>query len=246
MKSVSSQTTVQELTLTEPQSIDVLKRFGIELRCGHQDMTLAAICAQQHVELSPVLDGINVTLKRGTQLTQDELNHMRMDVLASHIEQTHHTYLRAQLPFVADLIHKVIQAHGSRYPHMVELRLVFEQLHNEILSHMEKEEQILFPWIHRLANIQPSGNLKSMQWGDMGRPIRVMEMDHKDAHKAMASIGQLTNNFQVPKGAPEGYKAMVVALKELDTDLNEHILKENNFLFPKALEAESVLKQLQE
>jgi regulator of cell morphogenesis and NO signaling len=49
-------------------------------------------------------------------------------------------------------------------------------------------------------------------------------------------LRELTNNYLVPDGACNTWRALWHGLAALETDLHQHIHLENNILFPRALQ----------
>jgi regulator of cell morphogenesis and NO signaling len=77
--------------------------------------------------------------------------------------------------------------------------------------------------------------------GSVANPIRVMELEHDDAGKALAQIRGITRDFEVPDYACVTYRALMSGLAELERDLRMHIHLENNILFPGAQKLEASL-----
>ena len=95
-------------------------------------------------------------------------------------------------------------------------------LHQELSSHMMKEEQILFPMIKQGMGSVPGG------------PISVMESEHDEAGELLEVIKHITHNVTPPPEACTTWKAMYNGINEMIDDLMEHISLENNVLFPRA------------
>jgi regulator of cell morphogenesis and NO signaling len=55
------------------------------------------------------------------------------------------------------------------------------------------------------------------------------------------AIRRLTDEFTPPADACPSYRALLEGLRELASDLHLHIHKENNLLFPRAVELEAQL-----
>jgi len=53
----------------------------------------------------------------------------------------------------------------------------------------------------------------------------------------------LTDGFTPPEWACNTYRAMLDALMHLEHDLHQHVHKENNVLFPRAIEMETIRRQ---
>lgn len=88
---------------------------------------------------------------------------------------------------------------------------------------MLKEEQILFPMI------------KGGQGAMAGPPVSVMNHEHESAGEMLRRLRELTNNYEVPEGACNTWRALWHGLEALENDLHQHIHLENNILFPRAL-----------
>ena len=163
---------------------------------------------------------------------------MALADLANHIEQTHHTYLKSELPRLTQVIEKVVNAHGKLHPELFELQKVFAGLRAELEPHMFKEEMVLFPAIRKL---EQSAERPMFPFGTVANPIRMMEHEHDNAGDALAKIRALTREFTVPGGACNTYLAMLDGLEYLENDMHQHVHKENNILFPKAVDREQAL-----
>ena len=161
-----------------------------------------------------------------------------MTELADDIEQTHHAYLRDELPRLRDLVKKVSAVHGQVHPWLTVLGSVYAELVAELDPHMLKEEQILFPMIRELDQATTA---PSFHCGNVGNPIRMMEMEHRNAGDALDRMREMTNDYEIPEGACNSFRAMLTGLEHLEADLHLHIHKENEILFSKALEMEGRL-----
>jgi regulator of cell morphogenesis and NO signaling len=97
---------------------------------------------------------------------------------------------------------------------------------------------VLFPLCRQLDVAE---ELPAMRCGSVGNPIEVMTREHEDAGDALARIRALTDDFTCPPDACNTFRAMYDALHQLEQDLHEHVHKENNILFPKAIRLEKLL-----
>ena len=94
----------------------------------------------------------------------------------------------------------------------------------ELESHMQKEEQVLFPMIR--AGLLPAP------------PIGMMRSEHDQHGMALARMVDLAHGLVQPSGACNTWRALLGGLQTLRVDLMQHIHLENNILFPKAAELE--------
>ncbi|TAT64799.1 iron-sulfur cluster repair protein YtfE, partial [Enterobacter cloacae] len=143
-----------------------------------------------------------------------------------HIIVRYHDRHREQLPELILQATKVERVHADKPSVPRGLAKYLTMLHEELTSHMMKEEQILFPMIKQGMGSQAMG------------PISVMESEHDDAGELLEVIKHTTNNVTPPPEACTTWKAMYNGINEMIDDLMEHISLENNVLFPRALAGE--------
>jgi regulator of cell morphogenesis and NO signaling len=123
--------------------------------------------------------------------------------------------------------------HGDTNPELLRVRSEFNELAEELLGHMPKEEQILFPAIKRIEG-QPIVSVESeILPSALVMPIKVMEDEHDHAGALIKSIRALTNHYERPSYACPTYQLTLTMLEEFDNDLIQHIHLENNILFPR-------------
>ena len=126
--------------------------------------------------------------------------------------------------------------HGSRHPELNAVRDTFAELRDELESHMLKEEQVLFPACRQM---DASGSLPTLPCGSLGAAVARMEAEHDVAGSALETLRDLTHGYAPPPDACNSYRALLDGLATLEADLHQHIHKENNMLFPRALAMEA-------
>ncbi len=235
---LTSQKTVREIALEQPHSIRVFEQFGIDYCCGGR-MPLNEACAARELAVDQVLaelDSAGASIAPvPTDWAQDT-----MRALIDHIVTTHHAYVKAELPRLATLAQKVVHRHGATQAHLPALQKIVAQLDTELMQHLAKEENILFPYIAGLeASISGQAAPPHACFGAVSNPIAMMMSEHEAAGELLAEIDQLSDHFTPHAGACPTYHAYYNALKEFELDLHQHIHLENNILFPRALDMEA-------
>lgn len=234
------QTTVGELVAQRPSRSRVFEKLGIDYCCGGKK-TLAELCEARGLDADTVLT-IMLAAEAGAADGPKEQSWSTAGLteLADHIEQTHHAYLKRELPRLGAMVRKVAAVHGDRHPWMLEVDGIFTGFAAEMQAHMMKEEQMLFPMIRSLDRGKPSAD------GDCGpgvaNPIRVMEHEHDNSGEDLSRMRKLSDGFTPPPGACNTFRAMLDGLAELEADTHRHVHKENSILFPRALELEQAQK----
>ncbi len=233
-ESLDMQRTVAEMVTERPARARVFERYGIDYCCGGRRPL-----AEAAIERGVVMDHLLAELAAAEAESEAEAidwSQRTMTELADHIEETHHDYLRAELPRLAMLIDKVATVHGEAHPWMIQIRGIFGELCAELDSHMMKEEQILFPICRQL---DAAGAPQGFHCGSVQNPIRVMEHEHDSAGRALEAMRALSSGYTPPASACNTFRVVLDSLAQLEADLHCHIHKENNILFPKAVAAEA-------
>lgn len=228
--------TVGAIVAQHPALSRVFESERIDYCCGGKK-TVEEACAGKGIDPQEFLarlessaaaaaDGPEVVDARAMSLTE----------LADHIQQTHHAYLREELPRIEGLTKKVASVHGNDDPRLREVVDVFLAMAGELSAHTFKEDRILFPMIRQL---EQAAATPAFHCGSVAHPIRQMELEHDEAGSALDRLRELTDDFTPPDWACNTYRAMIEALVSLELDLHQHIHKENNVLFPRALDMEA-------
>ena len=159
--------------------------------------------------------------------------------MITHINDTHHVFTREELDRIEPLLAKVSRVYGERRPELPRLEAIFLELKRELLLHLVKEEQVLFPYVRQL---EVAGDNKGARpascFGTVQNPVRMMVMEHDAAGDMLKQLRELSNDFTPPADACVSYQTLYHALEGLEQDLHQHIHLENNILFPRASELE--------
>lgn len=229
---MSNSKTVGQFVVERPARARVFERLGIDYCCGGKK-PLEQACRDKNLDLQNVLAALDQS-DTHTVPTQDWSN-ATLTALADHIETTHHQYLKRELERLDFFTEKMARKHGPAKPELVALREVFVTLRQDLEQHLAKEEQILFPLCRQM---EAAGGLVPSHCGSVGNPIAVMVREHEDAGELLARMREVTHDYAVPEDACNTYRAVYASLQEMEADLHEHIHKENNILFPRAIEVE--------
>lgn len=229
--------TVGILVAEQPLRAAVFDHFGIDYCCGGKQ-TLTAACEQGGIALDTVIAAL-VDNDAAIVVDQGGQNWLKASLteLADHIEQTHHVYLKNELPRLQALADKVAKVHGARQPKLLEVAAIFSAMSSEILEHTAKEELVLFPYMRLLDQGKGRPNAP---FSTVAKPVTCLESEHDDAGAALMQLRQLTDQYVPPEGACASWQALLAGLAHLDQDLRIHIHKENSILFPLAVKTEAL------
>ncbi len=235
MKTIDTQSTVGDLVREIPSRARVFEAMKIDYCCGGK-VSLADACRKRKIDPAWVVDQLRQSDANAADTqSANALNAdaMGLTELADHIESTHHAYLKQELPRLDWMTEKVSRVHGDKEPRLIKTREAFLALKAELEPHMMKEETILFPVVRQLDS---SSNDLVFNDYCVSDPIRQMEHEHDQAGKALTVLSETTDQYTPPQWACNTDRAMLDSLAGLQSDLHQHIHKENNVLFPKTLQ----------
>ena len=223
MTSLRPETLLGDLITADPSRTRILDRFGIDYCCGGQ-RAVGAACAAADVDL----DEFFAALSEAGPGTPAEWAGLGDAALIEHIVETHHGFLWAEFPRLAELVDKVARVHGPNHNELTTVREVFTKLRNGIEPHLRTEEDVLFPQISARAADQPIP-------AELRTGLQQNMTEHDNAGALLAQLHRLTDGYAVPADACGSYQAMLAGLADIESDLHMHVHKENNVLFPRVL-----------
>lgn len=208
-------------------------------------MPLIEAVREAGLEWPTVLAALQAELRGERNATETDWSVASLTVLADHILDKHHAFMKEQLPRLDTLLARVQKAHGAKHGDVLDkLRRVFDSLRFEIDAHLLKEEQILFPAIKGIdAFLAGTGPRPVIHCGSIANPIRQMEHEHENAGDALAEMRRLTDDYHLPTDACPSFAALYDGLKAMEADLHEHIHLENNILYPESVKKEASLTE---
>jgi len=235
--SIDPTSTLGELVAEQPARAEVLERHKIDYCCGGRQ-SLERACRAVGLDVR----AISAELEDAERAPADAPDPASMSLteLADHIEQTHHSWLRQELPRLDALAEKVCRAHGHSDERLGDVWRTLRDLGEEMVNHMAREERVLFPMIRALEvnHDLPEGVATA-------KPIAQMEHEHEHAGAALERLRVGTDGYRAPEWACPTYHALLDGLQRLERDMHEHVHKENNVLFQRAAEREAQHLQAQ-
>ncbi|WP_411275460.1 iron-sulfur cluster repair di-iron protein [Daejeonella sp.] len=230
------QETIGEIVVKDYRKAQVFKKLGIDFCCGGKK-TVEEVCKTKGLNPDQVkaeLESVNMMASQNG----NNFDNWQIDFLADYIVNTHHEYVKTNVPFITELANKVALVHGTQHPELIEVAETFNQLGRDLSLHVLKEENIVFPFIKGLMGKTDDAPVSSEIFDSIRTPTQMMEVEHEQAGEDMASIRALTKDYKLPLDACTSYTILFKKLQEFENDLFNHVHLENNILFPKAIALE--------
>jgi regulator of cell morphogenesis and NO signaling len=221
--------TVADIALNYPQAIRILNRCGLDYCCNGK-IPFREACENRNLNPSTVWQQIEDEIQLAGRNHRREFKNWETNLLIDFILQHHHEYVRLTIPQIKNLLQTVCQVHEVN-PELQEVKQHFEALAEDLLGHLPREEDVLFPALRRLTKpvLPELPIMDSVQ-----KTISVMEHEHGRAGQLIRTIRKLTNDYTIPAHACPTFQLLYRLLEEFEYDVMQHIHLENNILFPKA------------
>lgn len=231
--------TVREIALEAPETTRIFEEYHIDYCCGGRK-PLAEACAAAGVDPAILQKRIDEVIAVKDPNVKYKPENAGPSELIGYILSTHHVFTVEETARLTPLMEKVVRKHADAHPELLELRDVFAHLVDSLIPHMQREENVLFPYIQQLEAAVNSGSAPPLpHFGTVENPVRMMMRDHEGDGLRLGRIRHLTNHFTPPEGACPSFAALYAGLHDLERDLHRHIHLENNVLFPAAVEMET-------
>lgn len=211
---LSAEQALGQIAVQLPGATAVFRRLKLDFCCGGQ-VSLRQAAADKGLDANAILAELSA-LQRPSGLPAETAP----GALIEHILARYHEVHRAQLPELVRMARRVEAVHREHPQVPAGLADLLEGMHEELLSHMQKEETILFPML------KAGGN------PFVGQPITVMRAEHVEHGATLEKLAALTNEAQPPADACNTWRALYAGIAQLNDDLINHIHLENNVLFP--------------
>lgn len=222
---LSLNTSVAQLVTDRPARARIFERLGIDYCCGG-DHSLAEACREKDLDPTTVAEMLDAATDASAPSDTKDWTEASLGALIDHIESTHHEYLRRELPRLKRLLTRVTQAHGERHSWLRPTLETFLALKDDLEAHMVSEEERVFPSIRALEENGTSS---------LDRPgVEQMIEEHDEAGAALEQLRELTSDYTPPDDACPKFRAAMDGLEDLETNMHQHVHKENNILFPHA------------
>ena len=209
-----AQQPIGQIAVELPGATAVFRRHKLDFCCGGQ-IALQEACERRQLSVDTVLAELD-----GLQRVDVDVAQQPVPEVIDHILQRYHAVHREQLPELIRMARRVEAVHRDSPDVPTGLADHLEAMEQELLDHMDKEENILFPL------------LRAGGRGMAHNPIAVMRHEHTSHGEQLERLMALAHDTKPPAGACNTWRALYAGIAQLSDDLINHIHLENNLLFP--------------
>ncbi len=208
--------TLADIAVALPGATALFRAEKLDFCCGGKVSLADAMAARQKdpSELTARLEALEASATPSD--TPDDV-----DGLIDHILARYHETHRREVPELIRMARRVEAVHRDNPNVPAGLADMLEHIGQELESHMQKEEQILFPMMRTGGHPM------------IGGPISVMLSEHEDHGENLRKLEAITSDFTPPEDACTTWRALYAGARKLTDDVMVHIHTENNILFPR-------------
>ncbi len=238
MTTIDPQSTLATIVDHHPELARTLTQQGLDFCCGGRRRLVDA-CGERGLDPDAMVATLTEAVDR-TAVGPADWAGLDAVALVDHLEATHHAYLHQELPWIGDLVAKVVRVHGVRHPELRSVESTWAEIRADLEPHLMKEERILFPMIRELA--AAGAEAPAFHCGSLRNPISVMLREHDAVGELLARLRAATDDYRAPADACDSYRVLYRELERLEADTHLHVHKENNVLFPQVERLEDALR----
>ncbi len=228
-----------DIVARDYRTADVFRRHGIGYCCGGK-WPMEIACEMRGIDADKIqaeLEAATRTIHVSSLLDFADWN---IDFLIDYLINVHHRYLKKALPETQQMVSEFVKEHAKKFSYLEELEKQFDLLVKQLLPSIQREEEVIFPYIRQIAHAhQHKEPYAALFVRTMRKPVEeTMFKGHETVSDIILAIRKLTNTYSTPENVCVSHKVVIAKLKELDNDLMQHLYLEQSVLFPRAIAIE--------
>lgn len=220
--------------------LPILNRFNIQLGIGNK--TVKEICEEHDVHLQFFLEIVNSFLDKD-YFPKSQLQNFPLKHIIEYIKRSHIFYIEVKMPQIEKLISNLLGSASAKNKQSFQLiQNFFQEYKDELVTHIEKEETNIHPYILTIDNAIQEGEI-SAEIVDLVKkePISLYADDHDNVEDKLFDLKNLMIKYLPPATDYTISNAILIELFRLERDLGDHSRIEEKVLIPKV---ESIEQQI--
>ncbi|MFC4797900.1 iron-sulfur cluster repair di-iron protein [Neobacillus sp. GCM10023253] len=224
----SANSLVKDIVNELPKTSDVFKSYRIDFCCGG-NIPLSEAAAQGNLNIDAILEDLKAVYEKNESKETDleVWTNSDSNTIIDHVIANYHRATEEEFKMLSPYVTKVSRVHGDNHPELLKVYELYHEFKKEMLEHMAKEEEIVFPIIRKLAD----GTIENRD--EAINMIVELEKEHDHAGAILKELREITGDFTPPLDACGTYRLVYSRLEELEGLTFMHVHLENNILFPR-------------
>ncbi|MDR1526436.1 MAG: hemerythrin domain-containing protein [Dysgonamonadaceae bacterium] len=218
---------VADLVLTNYRLLYVFPCFGLSLGLG--ESTVKQVCEKNGISVSLFLLVCNLYTFENYFPDASILMQLPLNDLMQYLRNAHQDYLNNRMPKVIAQVLNLTDT--SQVKHGKMLMEFCGKYRQELITHFDYEEQIVFPYIKKLLEGGKTGQYK----------IKEYERNHSNLNAALSDLKNIIIKYLPPECAIEKCRNVLIDLFLFESDLSKHTLLEDQILIALVEQIEKTL-----
>jgi len=211
--------------------IPVISRFGIML--GFGDGSIENICNEKQINTDFFLTILNA-FHDPQYLDKDYLQSFSATLLIEYLQKTHNYYLQNKIPEIEDLIKEMESESEIDSISYKLLQKFFEGYKKELVKHIEREEQRVYPYVIDLENALKNKDISPSILSQIKEySITSYEAEHENVEEKLMDLKNIIIKYLPCSKYQQSRYSLLKELTVLEKDLNDHARIEDLILVPK-------------
>lgn len=232
-----------EIVKNNPQLLNFLDRLDIPL--GFGDKTIEEVCRKYQIQVPFFVELMQLLIKK-YEFNPLYIDEFEPKLTIKYLRNSHNSYLKDYLPDIDSIIKKLKATEPNRANDCNILMNYFRDYRTECVKHLQREDNIIFPYILQLENAVSEGNCSDELMDQINKyPIRNYVREHDSLNEMLNDLKFLIIKYFKPFDDAKAVRSLVKILYDLDEDLHLHELIENHILFPQAQKMEEQILKMQ-
>jgi len=229
---------VGEIVDSVPHAARVFEVVGVDA-CCHRDRSLQDAASAAKLRAEEVLDLLRRDAPMPEHRALADPRTTPLVELTGFISGHFHPRTRRMLVELTLLGGQAASAHGGTKEDIWVLQDHITRLVRELVPHMRREEQYLFPYIDSLEReVGPDQTFVVPLFGTVTYPLQQIHHDHAQDLALVAGVRELTHGFTPPDRACGPVRELYRLFAQFGGELEQHVRLENDVLFVRAVDEE--------
>lgn len=215
---MTENTKMAELVMSNPKLMLTLSRFGIEL--GFCDLSVKEVCKKAQINPAFFLLVCNIYTNHNYVPSVDEIQSVDINSILNYLSNSHKYYVEERLPHIEHHLERIIKACPEKFG--LTLQRFFQEYKNEVANHFSYEENVVFPYVNSLADNTAEGSFS----------IREFESNHSNIEDKLEDLMNILIKYFPADIFPKERIEISIDIMNLASDLKCHTIVENHLLVP--------------
>ena len=222
--------------------LSVLNRFNVHL--GFGDKTIEEVCSEQNVNVDFFLEIIN-SFHDQDYFPKSHLQAFPIKLIIDYIKKSHSYYLDYKIPQIERMIHALTEDATTSKKQLELLEKFFSEYKLELITHIQDEENRVYPYVLAIDNALQSGNIEASHFQMISQnSINFFADEHNNMEDKLFDLKNIIIKYIPPASNYTLTNSLLIELFRLERDLNDHARIEDKILVPKVQQVENEILKL--